>query len=486
MFSYSGILIGFVYLIFVLPAALSKEELGLSRFLLSASVLLGTLFTLGLGAFTLRFFPQFRDSGTGHHGFLRLILFISALGFLLMSVLLFIFKGQMARWFSDSHSIIEYGYLVLPMAFSLGMFSVVNAYCMALFRTAMGSFLNDVFIRLLLLALALFHLAGWISFEIFLYSTAGAFLLQLIAMLIYVMLIDNGLQHAIDWRFIRSNNARSMFTYLVYLAPAGLASMALRQIDTVLLGSNIAGEGVLEGVAIFSVAVTIAVLIDAPAASLGRISDAKISDAIHRRDFSFISRTYHSSVRLLAVIGGLLYVGILINLQNLWQVMPDDYSGGTVVVYILGFSAFVNMATGVNGSLLTLSEHFRKVARLLFVLVVLSVLLNLWLIPHYGIMGAAIASAVSMVSYNVCKTWMVWREFKVQPLDRSLLIVMLLMTACYFLNNIIPTVFNPWLDSAMRSAIILLVYSLVCFWTGLIPELSEILATVRKRLGVHK
>lgn len=486
MFSYTGILIGFVYLIFLLPAALSKEELGLTRFLLSMAILLGALFPIGISNFTLRFFPQFRDAKSGHHGFLRLTLLFALGGFVLMVVVLFMLRGLLAEWYSGTPAIVEYGYLVLPMSFSIGMFTVLNTYCMSLFKSAAGAFLNDVLIRIVLLIIALLHLSGLTSFEVFLHASATSYLLQLLILLFYVLKIDNGLQHSIDWNFIRANNPKNFLTYLAYIAPATLASMALRQIDTALLGSDIAGSNALEGVAIFTVAYTLTVLIDTPATSLARISDAKISDAIHRNDLKFVARAYHSSVRLLAVIGGLLYVGILINLDNLWLIMPDDYSSGTTVVYILGLSAFVNMATGINGSLLALSAHYRKVAWLLVAFVVLALVLNLMLIPALGITGAAIAGAGSYISYNICKSWIVWREFGVQPLDSSLVIVSVLMVSCYFMNEMIPTVSNVYLDSAMRSAIILVLYGLVCYRTGLVPELPQIMETIKKRLGIRK
>ncbi|MBL7941877.1 MAG: polysaccharide biosynthesis C-terminal domain-containing protein [Flavobacteriales bacterium] len=481
VFSYLGIALGFVYLILLLPAALGKEELGLTRFILSVATLLGTLFPAGLNSFVLRFFPRFRDPSSGHHGFIRLVALMAIGGFVLMCLLLWLLRAPLAHWYSGSALLLEYGYLVIPMSFAIGMFTVINAYTMSLFRSSMGVFLNDVFIRILLVAIALLHLNGMISFRWFLFASVSAYVLLFVVLLVYVMLIDKGMWSKIDWTFIRKSEPRTFFTYLLYIAPASVASMALRQIDTAMLGSNLSAGEAMEGVAVFSLAYTLSVIIDTPAGALSRITDAKIADAIHRKDHDFTARVYSSSVRLLTVIGGILLVGVVINLPNLWQIMADDYSTGTFVVYVLGFSAFINMATGVNGSLLSLSEHFRKVSVLLLGLILFSVVLNAILIPIYGIRGAAIASATAMIAYNIAKSWIVWREFGVQPIGRPLFITILLCAVVLGLNQWLPVLENPYFDTMYRSAIILLIYAFSCKWLGLIPEWDELRHTLRQR-----
>lgn len=55
--TYTGILIGFASLIFIQPKFLTKEELGLIRVLFSFSALIGTIFPLGTGSITIKYFP---------------------------------------------------------------------------------------------------------------------------------------------------------------------------------------------------------------------------------------------------------------------------------------------------------------------------------------------------------------------------------------------------------------------------------------------
>ena len=79
--SYSGVVIGFVNTLILQPKMLSPEELGLTRILYSTSILIATLFPLGINAFTIKFFPKFRNADNGHNGYFGLLLLISFIGF---------------------------------------------------------------------------------------------------------------------------------------------------------------------------------------------------------------------------------------------------------------------------------------------------------------------------------------------------------------------------------------------------------------------
>jgi O-antigen/teichoic acid export membrane protein len=96
------------------------------------------------------------------------------------------------------------------------------------------------------------------------------------------------------------------------------------------------------------------------------------------------------------------------------------FAGGTIVSFIFGaeyvdaHAALAILATGqlINagfgsvGYLLSMTGHERFSARILWQTALLNVLLNTVLIPLYGLVGAAIASAVSLAIWNT----MLYRE----------------------------------------------------------------------------
>ncbi len=70
-------------------------------------------------------------------------------------------------------------------------------------------------------------------------------------------------------------------------------------------------------------------------------------------------------------------------------------------LYIFIFGHVVSAMAGSVGLLLSMTGHHNEVALVTGISVVLNVALNLLLVPHYGIEGAAAATAISLVCWNI-------------------------------------------------------------------------------------
>ena len=78
IYSYLGVIIGFITTAIIFPRILSTEEIGLLKLLVSFSVFfLHNLASLGFTNVINRLFPWFRDKNSGHNGFVIVALLIS-------------------------------------------------------------------------------------------------------------------------------------------------------------------------------------------------------------------------------------------------------------------------------------------------------------------------------------------------------------------------------------------------------------------------
>jgi O-antigen/teichoic acid export membrane protein len=79
----------------------------------------------------------------------------------------------------------------------------------------------------------------------------------------------------------------------------------------------------------------------------------------------------------------------------------------------------LNAATGTAGYLLVMTHYERPAAVMFGLAAVLNVLLNLLLIPRFGMTGAAIASAIALVLLNALLAWgaSTWLRVLAWPLD---------------------------------------------------------------------
>ena len=88
---------------------------------------------------------------------------------------------------------------------------------------------------------------------------------------------------------------------------------------------------------------------------------------------------------------------------------------------ILSIAFLIGAGTGPGGQILHMTgkqniDVFNNVA-----LIIVNVLLNLWLIPAYGILGAAIATAIGLVLLNTVRFLEVYQLYKMTPYERSVL-----------------------------------------------------------------
>jgi O-antigen/teichoic acid export membrane protein len=116
-------------------------------------------------------------------------------------------------------------------------------------------------------------------------------------------------------------------------------------------------------------------------------------------------------------------------IQPLLSLLPGDYSSGTLVTIIICVGAFFNSATGVNYSIITYSNFFKLGALFYFLLLVLTVFLNIILIPKYGITGAAIASAIVSVIHNLLRFILIKVKLNMQPFSIESLKIILIIAA---------------------------------------------------------
>lgn len=88
----------------------------------------------------------------------------------------------------------------------------------------------------------------------------------------------------------------------------------------------------------------------------------------------------------------------------------NEFRGAYWPLLVLAVGQMVNAWFGPTGLMLTMTGHEREVTRAVAVAAVLNVVLNLLLIPPFGVMGAAIATSISLVFWNVW-LWLVvrWR-----------------------------------------------------------------------------
>ncbi len=90
----------------------------------------------------------------------------------------------------------------------------------------------------------------------------------------------------------------------------------------------------------------------------------------------------------------------------------DSYLSAYVPLVILSIAQLVTASGGSFNTVLTMMKHENSVAFGVFIATTVNLILNFILIPQYGIIGAAIATAISLILWRLLMLRLVWMRLK--------------------------------------------------------------------------
>jgi O-antigen/teichoic acid export membrane protein len=474
--TYLGIVLGFISLIVVQPFFLTPEEIGLTRVLFSFSSLIAVFIPMGITNITIRYFPYFRSPEKKHHGYFGFMMLFPVAGFLIVAAILYLTKDFFIEQYSkESELFVEFFSYIFPFSLVLGLINILNVYSFSLFKTTVPSLLNDVVSRVLTIAVISVYYLRLVTLNEFIFLFVIIYAFQLLLLLGYVFSVDRpGLKT--DFDKIKQHNLKGIIGFGFLLSFAGIASLGLKYLDSIMIARFMP----LGFAGIYTIAAFIPTVIEAPLYSIEKIAFTKISQALSVNNMKEVKDIYYKSSKTMIAVGGLLLLGINTNISDLLQLLPDEYSGASMVVFIISIGTFFTMASGANSSIIFNSEHYKAGAAFLIFLALVAFALNIILIPEYGIEGAAMATAISVFIYNVLRYVFILKTFKMQPFDLDTLKVLLLIAGGFLLNYLIPGTENKILNILIRSSLISGYYILLLYITGIAPEINQIVNSFLK------
>lgn len=208
---------------------------------------------------------------------------------------------------------------------------------------------------------------------------------------------------------------------MVFSAPLVITSAAdtiFSDIDGLLL----AYFGTTEQVGVYDVAFVLANLLLVVLLSFRFITMPLLSELHSEERFDELRRLYQTLSKWLFLVSypGLLLLGFFPG-TVISLTFGSEYLGGTLPLTILALGTFSHVVTGPAGALLVSVGDTRLQMLDYVVMAALNVVLNLVLIPPYGIIGAALATSLSYLALNVLYVFQLERRLKMRPVSLEFL-----------------------------------------------------------------
>ena len=454
LITYSGFAIGALNLLFLYTRFLTDEYFGLVNVILSASSVLMPLLAFGIPNAMVKYFSGFQYNN-GKDGFLTLMILLPLLLIVPIGAISYLANETIGDFLSKENPIVKgYVWHIFIIGVAMAYFEVFYAWAKVQMKSVFGNFMKEVFSRITITILLLLVYLDMISVLTFLNAMVGMYILRTLIMQAYAL---RSLRLRLDLNF--PANTREIINYSTLIILGGSAAIVLLEVDKVMINQFIE----IKNVAYYSVAGYIATVIAVPSRSMHNITYPLTAEILHKKDIKALKTLYQKSSLTLFIVSGLIFVLIVLNLNDLYNLLPESYRGGYVIVFIIGFARVYDALLGNNNAIMYNSDFYRALLLMGVVLAVLTILLNLWLIPKYGLDGAAIASFMAFFVYNTVKLGFVKYRFGIQPITKETFKVVFLLGILSAIFYFVSFSFHPVVNIALKSMLILLCYVFVLY-----------------------
>jgi O-antigen/teichoic acid export membrane protein len=154
-------------------------------------------------------------------------------------------------------------------------------------------------------------------------------------------------------------------------------------------------------VGIYSAALKVAAITSISLMAINSIAAPKFVQFYTNNDMKGLAQIAQQSTKLILFTSLPILILIFIAPEWLMGLFGNEFTAGVAVLLLMGIAQFVNAFSGSVGYIMQMTDNQKTFQNVILVAAVLNIVLNYLLIPKYGINGAAFASMVSMIFWNV-------------------------------------------------------------------------------------
>ncbi len=400
---YAGMAIGYLNAGYLFPKFLGVPEYGMTRLILSWSGFVVLAMGSAFPAVLLRHLPRL-EPRLHASLFTALAAYPLVVGGGLLGAVAALGWPRIAAAYDDGTGLfIRFGFLVLPYSVALIYMNLLAAYLRIDLRSVTATFWVEVGSRLPNTAVIAAYIAGWIDLTTFFYAFAAAPLVAVAGMGWHLR--HRPLWRRRWWSDLPARRWREIAVFALYSTFTGVPSVFFRHVDLILVGKilSVAHAG------IYGLAVLFSVLVEAPLRALGAIYHPLMSRHMAEHQWGEARLLFAQTLRAGFLVNAWPALVLLVNVPWVLALIKPAYATAYSVLWILVWVPLVRALYYPLIAVLAYSPHYRWLLAANMAGISLNVLLDLWMIPRWGLQGAAAASVIS-VSFLAGLMWRVGRR----------------------------------------------------------------------------
>lgn len=471
--SYLGVLIGTFSVLIIYPMAF--DIYGMSQFIIASATLIIPFASLGVSRLTVRFFPDFRDEASRHHGFLGFLLMLAIAGFIVFGLILFLFRDYFLQFleFAGMRKDVfwENRSVILIISFLLILNSILAQYASNFKRIVIPEIFNNLLIKIALPVLVVLYAYSLVDEDSFRYFYAFSYFIAFLGLVAYLTRLKQ-LSLKINLSFISRPLFREMMVYSAFNALSIIGYLLSFRIDNIMITSYL-GYDSTGHYSFFSYIVNVIVI---PYMSMVAITSPIISQSFKDNEITSVVKLYRQSSETLFIIGLFIIGGVWICMDALLEITgkASVLSPLKTTFLLLAAGQLINVTTGLTETIIGYSRYYRFNFYTMALLAVLNIAMNLYFIPRLGIVGAALATAISLACYNMIQCLFIYNRFSILPFSIVHLKVALVVIGAYLISSNIALNQSPVFEILIRGALFSLLFIVPVIYFKISEDVSKL------------
>jgi len=389
-----GLAIGYVLTLII--AHLFGAD-GLGEYILAITILrLFTLFAkVGLDITSIRFIASFasKNKWRSIFSFRKQVLLILSVSSILSSLLMYFLAIPISDLINTNYRYIQLNaFFVLPMAFFMLNYESLRG----LKRIAEFSFFYRVsqalFSIILIIILYQFFQSSEIPIYAYLISVLIVSILSFFSFTYWLKEMSDSEEEAV----LEVKSYSNLLKISIPLMFAQSVQFVMSWTDKLMLGSM----STLEEVGIYHTAFKLSMFAAVALMAINSIASPKFAEMFANNDMIGLKKIVRQSTKMIFWTSLPLVIIFFMFPEFLLGLFGEEFKVGVTAFIFLSCGRLFSSFSGSVGNILQMTGNQNILAKILFFAAVMNIGLNLYLIPIYGINGAALASMISLIIWN--------------------------------------------------------------------------------------
>lgn len=241
---------------------------------------------------------------------------------------------------------------------------------------------------------------------------------------VYAYIIAHAVVSGIGWRrlikklpFLAERgvkylvNKKEMFSYSLSVFLVSALFFAFNKLDMFMIGFFCTSEKI----GLYAPAFHFASIISLPLVVFNQIFSPTIAEYYHNGKMKELKYLFKTVARWVFMISFPVFLFIILFNKEIMLLLGERYLAAYGVLIILGFAQLISASVGSVGSILMMTAYQKILFWITSFTLLLNIALNIILIPRMGMIGASIATGISVILWNILGLIFVFKTVKIQP-----------------------------------------------------------------------